>query len=553
MQYSLPSLPLGMSSFSDIRENHYLYVDKTDLIYNLITRKRFCLLTRPRRFGKSLLLSTIDCLFREGTAQFEGLKIEKLWHEPACRTIYLDLSGFDFQTLDEFRTALVRQIRLSARSNAMPSDVFSSTNPVENLDIFVEQALPSKVVILVDEYDAPVRSIEDEELKRQVTEYLKTFFTAIKRLSRFCRFILLTGITRNILTDEYSCLNFLADISLQAEYGSLLGYTDKDLDDYFTPYIRNIQAMYHLSEPEVRNKIRYYYDGYSFERRGKIKVYNNWSVLGLFDDDVFSFSNYWYESGTVSKELRDFFLQLSLTEDGPVFSKLLATFREGFTVLSGSLNMAPHATASPVALLFFLGYLTIEDAFDFKNPQRINLTLPNYEIESSLARLFYEVVYRPPEETDLRFFDNWNSIIHQYSELGLLASLLESIFNTYSYDSNIYAKEALLRDALFVICKLKMLNVAREAPNAKGRSDLEIETREERLVFEFKVAKTQADTHRLLNKAVTQIANRAYGSNLPPKTVIRYAVVISAVAKKVSAIRVTKSDGTLLGEWSLAL
>ena len=202
MQYSLPSLPLGMSSFSDIRENHYLYVDKTDLIYNLITRKRFCLRTRPRRFGKSLLLSTIDCLFREGTAQFEGLKIEKLWHEPACRTIYLDLSGFDFQTLDEFRTALVRQIRLSARSNAMPSDVFSSTNPVENLDIFVEQALPSKVVILVDEYDAPVRSIEDEELKRQVTEYLKTFFTAIKRLSRFCRFILLTGITRNILTDE---------------------------------------------------------------------------------------------------------------------------------------------------------------------------------------------------------------------------------------------------------------------------------------------------------------------------------------------------------------
>lgn len=98
-----------------------------------------------------------------------------------------------------------------------------------------------------------------------------------------------------------------------------------------------------------------------------------------------------------------------------------------------------------------------------------------------------------------------------------------------------------------------MLNVAREAPNAKGRSDLEIETREERLVFEFKVAKTQADTHRLLNKAVTQIANRAYGSNLPPRTVIRYAVVISAVAKKVSAIRVTKSDGTLLGEWSLAL
>lgn len=125
-------------------------------------------------------------------------------------------------------------------------------------------------------------------------------------------------------------------------------------------------------------------------------------------------------------------------------------------------------------------------------------------------------MYRTPEETDLRFFDNWNTIIHQYSELGLLASLLETIFNTYSYNSNIYAKEALLRDALFAICKLKMLDVAREALNAKGRSDLEIETREERLVFEFKVAKTQADTPRLLNKAVTQIANRAYGSKSAP-------------------------------------
>lgn len=550
MHPNLPKLPCGITSFQDLRENNYLYVDKTDLIYDLVTKKRFCLLTRPRRFGKSLLLSTLDCLFRKQMQLFQGLKISPLWQEEPCKTINLDLSGIDFKSVDEFRAALADQIAFSADKNHLDAGSFSETNPVINLDRFVRQASPAKVVILVDEYDAPVRNLQDRELLNDMIEYLRTFFTAIKRVSRYCRFILLTGITRNNFTDEYSCLNFLTDISLQADFAALLGYTETDLNTYFTPYIRDMQKLYPWTETEIREKLRRCYDGYSFDRLGKIRVYNNWSVLGFFEDDIYSFSNYWYESGIPSKELRSFLIELSLTPDGPIFSELLKHFKEGFNVPASALNMAPHVEDHPAALLFFTGYLTIADTFDINNPQQIKLVLPNYEIESSLARLFSECVYTEYSRKSCSLLDNWDVIVHNYADLTLLASLLDTIFNTYSYDSNIYSREVLLRDALFVICKLEMFATAREVINARGRSDLEIETPKERLIFEFKVARTLNSADTLLDEAAEQIKDRAYGNSLPVKPIVSYAVVISAVEKRVVRIRVMQPDGAVLGEWS---
>lgn len=155
MHPNLPKLPCGITSFQDLRENDYLYVDKTDLIYDLVTKKRFCLLTRPRRFGKSLLLSTLDCLFRKQMHLFQRLKISALWQEAPCKTITLYLSGIDFKTVDEFRAVLADQIAFSADKNHLDAGNFSDTNPVINLDRFVRQAYPAKVVILVGQLPPP--------------------------------------------------------------------------------------------------------------------------------------------------------------------------------------------------------------------------------------------------------------------------------------------------------------------------------------------------------------------------------------------------------------
>lgn len=130
-----------------------------------------------------------------------------------------------------------------------------------------------------------MQNLQDRELLNDMIEYLRTFFTAIKRVSRYCRFILLTGITRNNFTDEYSGLNFLTDISLQADFAALLGFTEPELNTYFTPYIRDMQQLYHWPEPEIREKLRRCNDSCSFERLGKVRVYNNWEVLSFFEDE----------------------------------------------------------------------------------------------------------------------------------------------------------------------------------------------------------------------------------------------------------------------------
>ncbi len=544
-------LPLGETCFRRLRQSGTrIYVDKTALIYRLVNEDRFCLLTRPRRFGKSLLLSTIESLFRDGLRYFTDLEIAKLWKEELCCVLYLDLSGINLSSVQSLNRSLVSLLRQAAEQNGLNTATLPDEDPITALNEFVRLSLSRDVVILVDEYDCPVRAtFADPALRADVLNVMKAFFTTVKSLAKYCRFMMFSGITRNTLSDEYSCLNFLTDVSLDPKYSTLLGYTEEELQQYFAPYLRHIQEIYQLSDNEVISKIRFFYDGYSFDCFGKQKVYNNWSILRLFRDPLCSFGEYWYESGDLSEYLKDYFLEKSLSSEGPLLSKMLDSLHQDTYISISSLKFVPEFNeVNAPALLFYLGYLTIKDAFNRKYPQRLVLTLPNHEIESSLAKLYTRVMYRRDPEEVAGFFDALLGTLHDYAHLSELASRLELLYNTYSYDSQIYRKEALLRDALYVGCCMHLIPVCREKVNAKGRSDLEISLNGERVVFEFKVASTPDRVAAKLSEASQQMEERSYGEERPEARLTRYSIVVCSATRKVAAIT-ARQGGEVLGRY----
>ncbi|HIV15602.1 MAG TPA: AAA family ATPase [Candidatus Avisuccinivibrio pullicola] len=558
MSETLKRLPVGVVSFKELREQDCLYVDKTEIIYRLTQQHPFALLMRPRRFGKSLLLSTLHSLFSAGLRDFAGLKIERLWQEETCKVLSLDLSGINCSTPSGLRQSLCVQIIRSARLAGLDTSSFPPDDPTLCLDLFALNALPQKLAILVDEYDAPARSpLSEPELQKKLIEELKNFFSAVKRLSVQCRMILFTGVTRTTLTDEYSCLNFLTDISLFPEYSTLLGYTEEELTEAFAPYIKALEDFHHLTPAVIREKIRYYYDGYSFDGFARSHVYNSWSILNLLSNPFRGFYNYWYVSGQLSQSLTGYFMRLSHTGAGPQFSQMLAFLRRSCAISMEDLSYPPHLndTAAQV-LLFRLGYLTIKEGIYLRrelNQDTLTLTLPNLEIESSLARLFSELSAKENASGISLMVKELPQYLEDYAHPEKLAHYLELLYNTFSYDTKIYASEALLRDTMFLFCKMNLLHVSRETPSARGRSDLEVETDTARLIFEFKVAHTSSDADKKLAEAAEQIKERAYGRVLPEKTLRYYAVILDARAKQVARISVFNEDELPLGYYSAQL
>ncbi len=546
-------LPIGIADFEKLRDDGCIYVDKTDLIYSLVTQRDFCLLTRPRRFGKSLLLTTLESLFKRGLKYFSDLKIAAVWHERTYKVLRLDFSVLTYGSIEKVRSGIAKQIIYAARDNNIDTKDMPSDSPGECLQCFIMDALPSKTVILIDEYDFPLNNNSfDVDFRRQLILELKEFFTVLKGLSSFCRFIILCGITRNTLTDEYSCLNFLTDISMKTEYSELLGYTDEEIRTYFSPYVKELADFYKVNVDEALQRVKLHYDGYSFDRFGKRKVYNNWSILNLFDDASHSFGNYWYESGFLSANLEQYFFDLSNTPDGPMFAKMLDNLRNDCVIDAASLNFRPdlNKVIDPV-LLFYLGYLTIKDSFDESSPQTITLTIPNYEIEIALAKLYAQVVLHHDYVLHVpKEFQNLIAAFFKFDDLSEAATSLEKFFYTFSYDTGIFQSEALLRDIIFFAGVLGEYDVQREKINAFGRSDLQINLKSHRLIFELKIARHSSQIDNKYREAVEQVKNRSYGKELPSAQNIYYVIVISSESKQVVRLAAF-DDKSVLGSFSV--
>ncbi len=292
-------LPLGTSNFAALRLRGQIYVDKTACIYELASTSEKFFLSRPRRFGKSLLVSTFESLFKYGLRDFRGLAIERLWKdEGQYHVVRLDFSEIkNFKSIGQFERRLCALLAWGFGEvgfSYAPSEIFTV---YDQLSVWLRRLSSNSLVVLIDEYDAPLTaSLGNAELFEDVRSELSNFYALLKSNDGVVRFLFMTGITKFSKTSIFSELNNLTDISLMSEFGTLLGYTRDEVETCFGAYLDNAAEVQKMSRGELMERLTEQYDGYCFSKDFTQRLFAPWSLLKFLRYPRNGFENYWFES-----------------------------------------------------------------------------------------------------------------------------------------------------------------------------------------------------------------------------------------------------------------
>ena len=480
----MKELPVGIQTFRKLIDGNYLYVDKTEHIYKLLVHGSVYFLSRPRRFGKSLLISTLNEIFEGNKELFKGLWIYKAdyaWEKhPVVR---IDFSKSKARNGDELINYILYQLDKTAQ-------LYGITLEQTQYDIKFDELLTklsgiNKVVVLIDEYDKPIiDNIENKELAIELREILKGFYTIIKACDEYIRFVLLTGVSKFSKAGVFSGLNNLEDISMDAKYSSLLGITRQEMEDSFKDHIDQFAESEGVSKPELIKKITYWYNGFYFSRSCE-KVFNPFSALLLFKK--LSFGNYWFESATPS------FL-IKLIKEKELDLKRL----DGVKVDESAFSSYEIENLKVVPILFQTGYLTITD-YD-KERMEYTLAYPNFEVKNSMTKCLAEAYSFV--ERELVHGYAWNLIdALRGHDFDTFFDTLRVFFANIPYDLQI-SKEKYYQTVFYLIFSLIGLKVKAEVKTNKGRIDAVIIDKEI-YIFEFKFNGNK-------NKALSQIKEKKY-------------------------------------------
>ena len=374
---SLKKLPIDVSAFDIMIEKNYLYIDKTEIIHDLITEGRFYFLSRPRRFGKSLFLSTLQEIFEGNKKLFKDLWIGKKnrYDWSIYPVIYLNFSDLDIATSSELKASLSWQLDAIAKNYGI--DIKDAPSPGTKMQQLTRELFKkNSVVILIDEYDYPlINTLKNIKIAEANREVLKNFFSVIKSLDKYLRAVYITGVTKFSKTSIFSGLNNLNDLTTDPRAATLLGYTQKEINAYFAPYIKKQAAYEDLDENEIKQEIKNWYNGYRFSRED-IRVYNPFSMLYYFEKK--ELDNYWFASGTpgfLIDLLKNQYEDLENLEEAQLTSASLGTF---------DIESLPLIT-----ILFQTGYLTI-NTYD---PDKKNILFP---IQMRKFASHSKNIYLPP-------------------------------------------------------------------------------------------------------------------------------------------------------------
>ena len=377
----LRQLPLGTSSFQKLRQLGQIYVDKTDKVYTLACQNGKYFLARPRRFGKSLLISTFESLFKYGMRDFHGLNIEKLWKEDKnYQVVRLDFSEVkSFRNIKEFDLQFHDLIVEAFAPYGFRFELYG-TSLISQLSTWFKKQPLSSVVLLIDEYDAPLTACLDrKELFEDVRIELSRFYATLKSNDAALHFLFITGITKFIRTSIFPELNNLSDISFAAEFGSLLGYARQEVKKYFLGYLTSASEKLGLDRERLLKELTDHYDGFCFEETAKQKVFAPWSLLHFFSSPERGLKQYWFESAGKPNVLVKFLHSHTLKEPEEYGSgKSLA-----LKVLGGSSDVE---NLSDIELLVQAGYLTIKKI----QGTTAYVDYPNLEVRTAMDQLYLE-------------------------------------------------------------------------------------------------------------------------------------------------------------------
>ena len=459
-------LPIGLQTFSELIREGYLYVDKTALIYRLVVSGKLYFLSRPRRFGKSLLLSTLESLFSGERALFEGLWIGGSdWEWKRYPVVRIDFSKCRVETPEDLKRFIVYQLDVIAE---LYGEVLRSSMYTLRFDELLRKlARRGRVVVLIDEYDKPIIDhIDRVEVAVGMREVLKGFYTVLKANDAYLRFVFLTGVSRFSKAGVFSGLNQLNDITMNEKYATLLGLTEEELVRYCREHIEGLSEKLGLSFEKTLERIRWWYDGYCFSP-GCIRVYNPFSVFLLFEN--MRFGDYWFETGTPS------FLVRLIQREGMDIRVL-----EGCEVSEVEFAEYELEHLEVLPLLFQSGYLTIR-GYDRELGTYV-LDYPNYEVRHA----FMEYL--------LRWYGGVGNGVGLVGRLIRLFrsgmfddffGLMRSFFAGIPYDLRL-ERERYYQIVFYLLFRVLGFRIHVEVRISRGRIDVVIED-VHILVMEFKV------------------------------------------------------------------
>ena len=537
----LQKLPIGIQDFEKLRESGYLYVDKTQYLVDIIDRGSVFFFSRPRRFGKSLTISTFDALFSGKKELFAGLYAEEFLNRPDYKVspiVRLDMSTTTTdQDADALRESMVLLVMNNARRHGIELSSIALSSPgtalAELLKLLAEKK--GRVVILVDEYDKPILdTLFDHERAELFRAALRGFYTQIKASDESTRFVFMTGITKFTKTGVFSAMNNLKDISMNDRYAEMLGYTESELLGCFSEYIARTAIQLGVAESTLIDQIRAYYDGFSFD--GVHRVYNPFSTLNFFDDGTFK--NYWFESGSPS-----FLINYVKNHDIEAEDFRGKTEDEGFT------GVTEIELAKPSSFLFQAGYLTVRE----RDGMDLILDYPNEEVLSSMA---YLCMYAKLDYADSgtlrnaleRFFngDKPEGLIQCFNQL--LAAIP---YDIYEREERKYSEahssivmnnlaESFFHAMLFTLIWAARLTTIAENHSYHGRSDIEIIKNKHHYIVELKIADDEASCEQATDEAMAQIRAKGYADRFAPGEATLIGIAVDRVARLVKAHRIER-------------
>ena len=487
MEQTLKNLPIGIQDFEKLRKEDYLYVDKTALMHRLVSTGSYYFLSRPRRFGKSLLISTLKAYFLGKKDLFEGLAVEQLEQKWTVHPVlHLDLNTDNYDSKaaldDRIALSLGNWEKLYGRNELEKSFGARFEGVIQR----AYEKTGERVVILVDEYDKPLlQAIGDDKLQDTFRTTLKSFYGALKSKDDCIKFAMLTGVTKFGKVSVFSDLNNLKDISLDNRYYNLCGIDEGELHGVFEPYVQRLADSQNITLDKAYSELKRNYDGYHFSKN-MVGMYNPFSLLNAFDS--LEIGNYWFETGTPS-----YLVELMQDQD----MKLWNITKK--LVSSDVLNSVDIATTEPISVIFQSGYLTIKG---YKNEyDGYLLGFPNEEVKRGFLR------YLIPRYTSVRPSDTAfeiESFVEEVKsgDISGFMTRLESFFANTPYDL-IKDTENHYQNVLFILCNLCGLYTKAEFHTSNGRVDMTIETPDYVYVFEFKYNGTAEE-------AMAQIKEKNY-------------------------------------------
>jgi len=486
----MKKLPLGIQTFKKLREENYLYIDKTRHLYKMVTEGSVYFLSRPRRFGKSLTLSTLGALFEGEKELFKGLYIyNQEWDWKKWPVLRFDFSMFSESHEPEM---LISTIENSIESYASQYDIELKYEGYEQKFRELLEHLPDKAIILIDEYDKPILNfITDLQKAEKAKNILKGFYTIIKGSDAHIRFAFLTGVTKFAKISVFSGLNNLTDLTMESDYAAICGYTEKELDKYFTEYIKKIATARKMSLTDLKDKIKLWYNGFRFST-ANILVYNPISVMYFIRKK--EFRPYWFETSTPS------YLTELMKKEGFAPEKLeqyLCPIHEFSTYEVENIRALP--------ILLQSGYLTIKDYQEYR--EAYVLGFPNREVRSSfLSSLLTEFSVSATRTTQTPLFSLEEAL--KSDDLETFFENIDILFAKVPYDIHL-KYEKYWQSLFYMIFTLMGYYIEVEYRTNRGRIDSFINMPDMVYLFEFKFTE-KGNSERLMNEAETQIRETDY-------------------------------------------